>query len=112
MPIDPEAAEHVLIALADPIRRKILDALAAEGPGTATRLAADLPITRQAVIKHLLMLDRAGLVSARREGREMLYRIRPRPVGETTRWMASLASGWEHRLQAIKALAEAAEDQS
>ena len=82
---EPRAAEQVLIALADPIRRRILGTLAAEGPGTATRLAADLPVSRQAVMKHLVMLDRAGLVSVQRHGREMRYRIHPRPLDEAAR---------------------------
>lgn len=101
-PADPEvlAVEQVLVALADPIRRHILDLLAAEGPGTATRLAADLPVSRQAVIKHLVMLDRAGLVSVQRRGREMRYRIHRQPLDETAAWLAALAAGWEQRLAA------------
>jgi DNA-binding transcriptional ArsR family regulator len=103
-PTDPEvlAVEQVLVALADPIRRHILDLLAAEGPATATRLAADLPVSRQAVIKHLVMLDRAGLVSVRRRGREMRYRIHPQPLDETAAWLAALAAGWEQRLAAAR----------
>jgi DNA-binding transcriptional ArsR family regulator len=92
------AVEQVLMALADPIRRRILDLLAAEGPATATRLAADLPVSRQAVIKHLVMLDRAGLVSVQRRGREMRYRIHPQPLEETAAWLAALAAEWEQRL--------------
>ena len=105
---EPPAAEQVLIALADPIRRRILGTLAAEGPGTATRLAADLPVSRQAVIKHLVMLDRAGLVSVQRHGREMRYRIHPQPLDETAAWLAGLAAQWEQRLTAIRSIAEAA----
>jgi DNA-binding transcriptional ArsR family regulator len=105
---EPPAAEQVLIALADPIRRRILGTLAAEGPGTATRLAADLPVSRQAVMKHLVMLDRAGLVSVRRHGREMRYRIHPQPLDETAAWLAGLAARWEQRLTDIKSIAEAA----
>lgn len=105
---EPPAAEQVLIALADPIRRRILDTLAAAGPGTATRLAADLPVSRQAVMKHLVMLDRAGLVSVQRHGREMRYRIHPQPLDETAAWLAALAAQWEQRLTAIRSIAEAA----
>jgi DNA-binding transcriptional ArsR family regulator len=105
---EPPAAEQVLIALADPIRRRILGTLAAEGPGTATRLAADLPVSRQAVMKHLVMLDRAGLVSVQRHGREMRYRIHPQPLDETAAWLAGMAAQWEQRLTAIRSIAEAA----
>jgi DNA-binding transcriptional ArsR family regulator len=105
---EPPAAEQVLIALADPIRRRILGTLAAEGPGTATRLAADLPVSRQAVMKHLVMLDRAGLVSVQRHGREMRYRIHPQPLDETAAWLAGLATQWEQRLTDIRSIAEAA----
>jgi DNA-binding transcriptional ArsR family regulator len=102
---EPEGAEQVLIALADPIRRRILDTLAAAGPATATRLAADLPVSRQAVTKHLVMLDRAGLVSVQRRGREMRYRIQPQPVAETAAWLAGRAAKWEHRLTAVSPVA-------
>lgn len=104
-PTDPAvlAVEQVLVALADPIRRHILDRLAAEGPATATRLAADLPVSRQAVIKHLVMLDRAGLVSVQRRGREMRYRIHPQPLDEAAAWLAALAATWEQRLAAARA---------
>jgi DNA-binding transcriptional ArsR family regulator len=94
--------EHVLIAVADPIRRRILGLLAAEGAGTATRLAADLPVSRQAVLKHLVMLDRAGLVSVQRHGREMRYRLEPRPLDEAAAWLAGLAAEWEQRRPAIR----------
>jgi DNA-binding transcriptional ArsR family regulator len=100
------AVEGVLLALADPTRRRILSALAAGGPATATTLADGLPVTRQAVTKHLALLDRVGLVSVHRVGREVRYEARPRPLDDTARWMASLAAQWERRLHAIKRLAE------
>jgi DNA-binding transcriptional ArsR family regulator len=99
--------EQVLIAVADPIRRRILGLLAAEGAGTATRLATELPVSRQAVMKHLVMLDRAGLVSVRRHGREMRYRLQPEPLDGTAAWLAGLAAEWERRLAAIRSSAEA-----
>jgi DNA-binding transcriptional ArsR family regulator len=100
--------EPVLVAMADPIRRRILGLLAAEGAGTATWLAADLPVSRQAVMKHLRMLDRAGLVSARRHGREMRYRLQPQPLGETAAWLAGLAAEWEQRRAGGRSAAAAA----
>jgi DNA-binding transcriptional ArsR family regulator len=102
-------AEPVLIALADPIRRRILDTLAAAGAATATGLAAGLPVSRQAVMKHLAMLDRAGLVSVQRRGREMQYRRRPGPAAGTATWLAGRAAGWEQRLAAIRPGAAPAE---
>jgi DNA-binding transcriptional ArsR family regulator len=97
----------VFAALADPTRRQILDALAAHGTATATVLAGDLPVTRQAIVKHLAVLDGAGLVTGRRSGREMRYAVRPEPLTATARWMTELASAWDSRLTAIKRLAEA-----
>ncbi|MBV6697217.1 helix-turn-helix transcriptional regulator [Kitasatospora aureofaciens] len=101
---DPAAA--VLVALADPTRRRILDALAARGAATATTLAAELPVTRQAVVKHLAVLDQAGLVTAHRVGREVRYRPATPALAATARWMAGLADAWDRRLLAIKHLAE------
>jgi DNA-binding transcriptional ArsR family regulator len=105
---EPPRAEPVLIALADPIRRRILGLLAAEGARTATRLAADLPVSRQSVVKHLGMLDRGGLVSVQRHGREMRYRLRPQPLDETAAWLAGLAADLNQQLTAgIRSRAEA-----
>ncbi|WP_405518338.1 ArsR/SmtB family transcription factor [Streptomyces canus] len=105
---DEQAPEDVLAALADPIRREILAVLAREGGATSTSLAARLPITRQAVAKHLSVLGHAGLVRAHRAGREVRYEADPQPLRRTTRWMDTLATQWEHRLNTIKNLAEGA----
>jgi DNA-binding transcriptional ArsR family regulator len=99
-------AEGVFAALADPTRWRVLNLLAERGEGTATSLAAELPVSRVAVVKHLAVLDRAGLVESRREGREVRYTVRTEPLGETARWMAGLASRWDARLAAIKQMAE------
>ena len=93
-------------ALADPTRWRVLTLIAERGEGTATTLAGDLPVSRVAVVKHLAVLDRAGLVEARREGREVRYTVRPDQLDATARWMAGLASQWDARLAAIKRLAE------
>jgi DNA-binding transcriptional ArsR family regulator len=97
----------VFAALADPTRWRVLTLIAERGEGTATTLAGDLPVSRVAVVKHLAVLDRAGLVEARREGREVRYTVRPEQLDATARWMAGLASQWDARLAAIKRLAEA-----
>ncbi|MDX3246214.1 metalloregulator ArsR/SmtB family transcription factor [Streptomyces sp. ME18-1-4] len=105
---DEQAPDDVLVALADPIRREVLAVLAREGGATSTSLAAGLPITRQAVAKHLAVLDRAGLVRAHRAGREVRYEADLQPLRRTMRWLDTLAAQWEHRLDAIKDLAEGA----
>jgi DNA-binding transcriptional ArsR family regulator len=99
-------ADEVFAALADPTRRQLLDVLAARGEASATTLAARLPVSRQAVVKHLAVLDRAGLVHGARRGREVRYTVRPERLDATARWLAGLAAEWDARLAAIKRLAE------
>ncbi|MEV6977751.1 metalloregulator ArsR/SmtB family transcription factor [Kitasatospora sp. NPDC093806] len=88
------AVDGVLGALADPTRRRLLDLLAAQGTATATTLAGRLPVTRQAVVKHLGVLDAAGLVAGHRSGREVRYAVRPEGLDATARWLADLAADW------------------
>lgn len=104
-----EVVDSVLGALADPTRRQLLDLLAAQDEATATTLAERLPVSRQAVVKHLAVLEAAGLVSGGRVGREVRYAVRPAALDTTARWMASLAAYWDRRLANIKRVAEAAE---
>jgi DNA-binding transcriptional ArsR family regulator len=101
-----EVVDDVLAALADPMRRNVLGRIAAHGQVTATVLAAELPVSRQAVVQHLALLERAGLVESRRAGRERYYTVQPEPLTITARWMARMAEQWDTRLAAIKALAE------
>ncbi|MFD8708721.1 ArsR/SmtB family transcription factor [Kitasatospora sp. NPDC059648] len=107
-----EVVDSVLGAVADPTRRQLLDLLAAQGEATATTLAERLPISRQAVVKHLAVLNAAGLVSGSRVGREVRYAVRPAALDATARWMAALAAEWDRRLANIKRVAEAAERDS
>ncbi|MFC8232480.1 ArsR/SmtB family transcription factor [Streptomyces sp. NPDC056663] len=107
-----EAVDSVLGALADPMRRQLLDLLAAQGEVSATTLAERVPVSRQAVVKHLAVLDAAGLVSGTRVGREVRYAVRPAALDATARWMAALAADWDRRLAHIKRAAEAAERDS
>ncbi|MGW5275888.1 ArsR/SmtB family transcription factor [Streptomyces sp. NPDC004044] len=109
---DRGAVDSVLAALADPMRRQLLDLLAAQGEVSATTLAERVPVSRQAVVKHLAVLDAAGLVSGRRVGREVRYAVRPAALDATARWMAALAADWDRRLAHIKRVAEAAERDS
>ena len=99
-------ADEILSAVADPTRRQLLGELAARGTATATRLARELPITRQAVVKHLAVLSRAGLVSSHRDGREVRYAPQPEGLAATAQWLAALAAEWDVRLREIKRLAE------
>jgi len=105
MPPDIEAiAEQVFTALADPSRRTILAALASSGPATATDLAARLPITRQAIAKHLALLTEAGLVVAEPgERRRVRYRLQSAPMQLAQQYLAALARDWDSPLDALKA---------
>jgi DNA-binding transcriptional ArsR family regulator len=103
-PPDAEAiAERVFTALADPSRRAILSALASAGPATATDLAVRLPITRQAIAKHLALLAEAGLVTAEPgERRRVRYRVRSAPMQVAQQFLAALARDWDGPLDALK----------
>ncbi|MBV8160531.1 MAG: helix-turn-helix transcriptional regulator [Acidimicrobiia bacterium] len=95
-------AEQVFVALADPTRRTILAALATDGPATATDLAARLPITRQAITKHLVLMAEAGLVTPEPgERRRVRYRLRSAPVQLAQQFLAALAHDWDDRLEAL-----------
>lgn len=100
------AVGDVLVALADPTRRRVLDVLAARGEGTATTVAAELPVSRQAVVKHLAVLDAAGLVAGGRAGREVRYSVRSQQLDAAARWLAGLAAEWDRRLEGIRRTAE------
>ena len=92
----------VFAALGDPTRREILQAVSARGDATATELAAMLPVTRQAVAKHLGVLAGAGLVASRRAGRETRYAPTPQPLGDAIAWMADLGAQWDARLARLQ----------
>jgi len=94
-------------AIADPSRRRVLDLLVRNGEVTASWLSGQVPFSRQAVSKHLAVLDRAGLTSHRKEGREVLYRVDANRLDQAAQSMAELAWQWDRRLNAVKRLAEA-----
>jgi DNA-binding transcriptional ArsR family regulator len=100
--VRPDRTDAVFSALADPTRRQVIRALSEQGPSTATGLAANLPVTRQAVTKHLSALANAGLVTSSRRGREKLYQISPRPLTDAVSWMADLGARWDGRLAALR----------
>ena len=94
-------------AIGDPTRRRMLDLLLADGDGTATTLGQQLPVTRQAVAKHLGVLDRAGLVHGTPAGREKRYRVDEAQLARAVAQLTSVGSAWDARLQRVKHLAEA-----
>jgi DNA-binding transcriptional ArsR family regulator len=96
------AEQAVFAALADPNRRFLVETLAARGTATATQLAAELPVTRQAVAKHLAALGEAGLVDATRAGRETRYQLTPGPLTDAIAWMERVGAQWDDRLEALQ----------
>jgi DNA-binding transcriptional ArsR family regulator len=96
----------VFAALADPTRRSLLLNLAEQSPKTATQLAEEYPITRQGIVKHLRILNDAGLVIVRQEGREKQYALTPEPLSELERFVQELTAKWDARLLRLKALVE------
>lgn len=99
-------------AIGDPTRRRMLDLLLAEGGGTATSLSQQLPVTRQAVAKHLGVLDRVGLVHVTPAGREMRYRVDDAQLARAVAQLNQVGSTWDARLRRIKRIAEAIQKQS
>jgi DNA-binding transcriptional ArsR family regulator len=91
----------VFAALADPTRREVVRSLAQRPGLTASHLAGELPMTRQAVAKHLTALSGAGLVQARREGRETRYTLTPAPLTGAIEWMTDVGEQWDDRLQRL-----------
>jgi ArsR family transcriptional regulator, cadmium/lead-responsive transcriptional repressor len=106
MPTEPDDA--LWTAIADPSRRRVLDLLVQRGESTASTLADQVPFTRQAVSKHLVVLEEAGLVDRRKQGREVLFRVDADRLDQATQAMADVARRWDRRLATIKRLAEAA----
>lgn len=95
-------ADVVFEALGDPTRRRLFALLGEHGEASATDLARLVPVSRQAVQKHLGTLAGAGLVAAHRAGREVLYRPTPAPMSEAMAWMAEVGAQWDERLAALE----------
>ena len=102
-----EVDDELWSAISDPSRRRVLDLLIDRGEATASWLAGQVPFSRQAVSKHLVVLEQAGLARHRKQGREVLYRVDADRLDHATQAMAGLAAEWDRRLDAIKRLAEA-----
>ncbi|WP_395728947.1 ArsR/SmtB family transcription factor [Nakamurella sp.] len=105
-PIVERVDDDLWSAIGDPTRRRMLDLLLLDGVGTATSLGQQLPVSRQAVAKHLAVLDRVGLVRATPAGREKKYRVDEERLGRAVAQLASVGSAWDARLQRIKRIAE------
>ena len=104
----PAPDDELWSAIGDPSRRRVLDLIVRSGDATASSLAGQVPFSRQAVAKHLVVLEETGLISRRKQGREVRYQVNASRLDEATRAMTQLANEWDRRLGAIKRLAEAA----
>jgi DNA-binding transcriptional ArsR family regulator len=100
----------IFTALADPTRRQLLTNLAERSPRTATQLAADYPITRQGILKHLQVLEEAGLVAVQQQGREKRYVLTPEPLAELDQWVKEISAKWDARLFRLKTYLEQEQD--
>jgi DNA-binding transcriptional ArsR family regulator len=94
--------DSVFRALSDPTRRAVMTCISERGEASATEIANQLPISRQAVVKHLAALDEAGLVSYERQGRDKMYRLTPEPMSEALSWIADVGAQWDARLKALE----------
>jgi DNA-binding transcriptional ArsR family regulator len=99
-----ERIDAVFSALSDPTRREVMRVISSEGEASASELAHRVPVSRQAIVKHLAMLSDAGLVSADKHGRHKRYRLTPQPFGEAMSWMADVGAEWDDRLDALQRL--------
>ena len=101
-PLAGDALDLLFGALADPTRRQLLQRLLARGPATATTLAEPLPVSRQAVVKHLQAMEGAGLVSSQREGREVRYRATPERLASAVGWLLDAGGSWDRRIDRLR----------
>lgn len=97
-----ERVDAVFSALSDATRRAVIRSLSEDGPSTVTELASRLPVTRQAVAKHLDALQNVGLVTATAQGRSRRYRLTPLPMTDAMAWMAEVGAEWDQRLESLR----------
>ncbi|MEP7204470.1 MAG: helix-turn-helix domain-containing protein [Ilumatobacteraceae bacterium] len=103
---DSGALDSMFGALADPTRRLLVERLLLKGPATATVLAETTPLTRQAVLKHLQVLEAAGLLAHERVGREVHYRVTPQPLASAVGWILDTADQWDSRIDRLRKLTQ------
>ena len=94
--------QPLLAALADPTRRAVFERLNSEGPASASKLATELPVSRQAIAKHLNLLDSVGLVDRREQGRQVVYSARGEPLRDVATWLETVGDEWDARLERLK----------
>jgi DNA-binding transcriptional ArsR family regulator len=94
--------QPVLAALADPTRRAVFERLNSKGPASASKLASELPVSRQAIAKHLTLLDSVGLVARAQKGREVVYSASVGPLTEVTVWLEEVGADWDVRLERLR----------
>jgi DNA-binding transcriptional ArsR family regulator len=99
---DGRSVDAVFQALSDPTRRAVIRSLSEDGPSTSTELSSRLPVTRQAVEKHLAHLEDAGLILGSSEGRGRRYRLTPRPLADAMGWMVDVGAEWDERLGSLR----------
>jgi DNA-binding transcriptional ArsR family regulator len=94
--------QPLLAALADPSRRAVFERLNSQGPASASQLATELPISRQAIAKHLSLLDSVGLVDRAEQGRQVVYMARVSPLQDVANWLETVGDAWDDRLERLK----------
>jgi predicted transcriptional regulator len=104
--VTPTIDDELWAAIGDPTRRRLLDVLLVNGSGTATSLSGHLPVTRQAVAKHLGVLERAELVVPHKEGREVRYVVNEAQFARAVEQLTSVGVAWDARLRRVKTIAE------
>jgi DNA-binding transcriptional ArsR family regulator len=97
------APDAIFSALSDPTRRQVLRLVAEKGPASATTLGRELPVTRQAIVKHLVVLKSAGLVSGERRGHEVRYTLVPEPLDDAAAWLTGIGARWDERFARLRA---------
>lgn len=98
----PTGADAVFAALGEPTRRRLLEQISRQGPRTATELASSYPMSRQAVVKHLMALTNAGLLTGERQGRDVRYSVVAARLDDATSWLAEVGDRWDRRLVALQ----------
>lgn len=93
--------QAVFAAIGDPTRREIVDLLAKRGAMTATEMDDHFPVTRQAVVKHLRVLESAGIAVSERRGNEVFYALQPGSLSKATAWLERVGTSWDRRLSAL-----------